>query len=61
MERATAQDYVEWVHRNDLEKWWPVNEHIRLYGISASVCDIISSGEIVVIDDAGIAYVDYGP
>ncbi len=61
MERASAQDYVNWIHRNDLEKWWPVDQHLRIYGISTSVCDMLSCGEILVIEDAGIAYIDYGP
>ncbi len=61
MERATAQDYVSWAKNNDLEKWQPVSAHVRLYGISAFLCDMLSSGRILDLNDTGIAYVDYGP
>jgi hypothetical protein len=61
MERANAAEYVSWARKNDLERWAPVDEPVRTFGVSASLSDVLSSGQIVAIDDAGIAFMDYGP
>ena len=61
MEKATAQEYVKWARDNDLERWTPVPENLRIYGVSATICDLLSSGGIFAIEEGGIAYIDYGP
>ncbi|TCL89557.1 hypothetical protein C8J38_11248 [Rhizobium sp. PP-WC-2G-219] len=61
MERASADDYVAWARKNDLERWAPVDQGIRTFGVSTSLCDVLSSGDIVLIEEAGIAFIDYGP
>jgi hypothetical protein len=61
MEKATAKDYIDWAQKNDLEKWAPVDEGLRVYGISTVFCDAISCGGILEIDEAGMGYISYGP
>ena len=61
MERATALEYVGWAKKADLEKWAPVDEALRVYGISAVLCDALTSGDLIRVEEAGIAYVSYGP
>jgi hypothetical protein len=61
MERASAGEYLGWARKNDLERWAPVDESIRTFGVSGTFCDVLCSGQIVVIEEAGIAFIDYGP
>lgn len=61
MERARADEYLAWARKNDLERWAPVEKPVRTFGVSATFCDVLSSGKILVIDEANIAFIDYGP
>ena len=36
-------------------------EALRVYGISAVLCDALTSGDLIRVEEAGIAYVSYGP
>jgi hypothetical protein len=61
MEHASAPEYVAWAKMEDLEKWAPTDENLRIYGLTASFCDAFTGGKIIMLNEASAAYIDYGP
>lgn len=61
MQKATAQDYVAWARRNELTKWTPLSQDLRIYGITADIGDVPSGGKVIETHSAGIAYLSWGP
>jgi|GEM_PF-3692519 len=65
LETADAKAYVDWALRYregpGLKTWVAVKEDISLYGISALIVDMGSSGGFIRIQDLGLAYISYGP
>lgn len=61
MQTASAIDYVAWAQRHDLERWLPVDEALRIFGISADIGDVATIGRIITTYEAGLTFLTYGP
>ncbi len=59
--KATAETYVKWAKKPDLKRWTPVPAALNIYGINTVIVDMGSSGGLLRIEDAGIAYFSFGP
>jgi hypothetical protein len=59
--KATAEDYVGWAQRPDLNKWVPVDPDLRIFGLDADVGDLGTAGRIIELQGAGLTYLSYGP
>jgi hypothetical protein len=59
---ADAGAYADWAQRaKQLDTWIAVPDDINVYGISATMVDMGSSGRLVRLEQYGIAYLTYGP
>lgn len=61
LKKATAPDYVKWAKSHDLEKWVPVKEDLRAFGLSAAFVDMGTFGKLFILRNAGLTYLTYGP
>lgn len=61
MQTASALDYVGWAQRHELERWLPVDEALRIFGISADIGDVATVGRIITTYKAGLTFLTYGP
>ena len=59
--KATAEDYVGWAQRPDLNKWVPVDPDLRIFGLNADVGDLGTAGRIIELQEAGLTYLSHGP
>jgi len=59
---ADAGAYADWAQSaKQLNTWIAVPDDINVYGISATMVDMGSSGQLVRLEQYGIAYLTYGP
>lgn len=61
MQTASAIDYVAWAQRHELERWLPVDEALRIFGVSADIGDVATIGRIITTYKAGLTFLTYGP
>jgi hypothetical protein len=62
MARAEAGEYANWAAAGkSLDTWIAVPEDLRMFGISATLVDAPSGGKIFRAEQAGIAYLSFGP
>ncbi len=60
LDESQALDYVKWARKPDVQKWVPVPEDVRVYGISADL-GITGLNNLVSLRNASLVYVSYGP
>lgn len=62
MANAEAVEYANWAAAGKtLETWVAVPDDLKLFGLSVTIVDELSSGHVIRAEQAGIAFISFGP